>query len=210
VATAEIELNPELSDAFSWPWSNSGVYTANSTYRMLVEGGTRFPLAEAIWRSKAAPKIKMFLWLAAQHRIWTSDRRLRHGLQMSTASCFVCDQDEDTAEHILMQCVHARQAWYICSQLAPIAFTAPMQDSELEDWWLLARRRFHNQDRRLFDTMVCIMCWELWKNRNGWAFGNPAKQLSPDRIVARVLSELSLTLGANRVGVGALDRVGRS
>jgi hypothetical protein len=85
MATTRIELTPEVPDAFSWPWLESGAYTSESTYRMLMEGGIRFPLAEAIWRSKTAPKIKIF---KSQHRIWTSDRRLRHGLQTSMASCF--------------------------------------------------------------------------------------------------------------------------
>jgi hypothetical protein len=86
VATTGIELTHEVPDSFSWPWSESGTYTTESTYRMLMEGGTRFPLAEAIWRCKAAPKFKMFVWLAAQHRTWTSNHRQRHGLQTNTAS----------------------------------------------------------------------------------------------------------------------------
>jgi hypothetical protein len=107
MATTRIELTPEVPDAFSWPWLESGAYTSESTYRMLMEGGIRFPLAEAIWRSKTAPKIKIF---KSQHRIWTSDRRLRHGLQTSTASCFVCEQEEDTTEHILLQYVRTGEA----------------------------------------------------------------------------------------------------
>jgi hypothetical protein len=126
---------------------------------MLMEGGIRFPLAEAIWRSKTAPKIKIF---KSQHRIWTSDRRLRHGLQTSMASCFKKKKEEDTTEHILLQYVQARQAWYICSQLAPIA---PVQDSKLNDWWLLARRRFSYQDRRVFDTFVSCVGIDLVDTR---------------------------------------------
>jgi hypothetical protein len=212
VATAEIQLTPGVPDAFVWPWSESGEYTTESTYRILMVGGVRFKLAEAIWKSKAAPKIKMFMWLAAQHRIRTSDRRVRHGLQAHTAACFVCEQEEDTAEHILMQCVHARQTWFTGSQLGPFAFTMPEQVSELRDRWLLARRRFSGQERRGFDTFVCIMCWELWKNRNAWTFNNPAKQLSPYTLVAKVLTELSLSLCVRRprIRVGVLDDAARS
>jgi hypothetical protein len=38
-------------------------------------------VAEKIWRSHAPLKCKSFMWLAAQHRLWTSDPRLRHVLQ---------------------------------------------------------------------------------------------------------------------------------
>ena len=77
-------------DVFSWPWSRSGAYTASSTYGMLMQGQEGFPMAEAIWQSGAPPKTKLFLWLAVQKRIWTSDRWVRHGLQRVTSSCFVC------------------------------------------------------------------------------------------------------------------------
>jgi hypothetical protein len=33
---------------------------------------TRFAFDKAIWKNGATPKSKLFLWLAAQHRIWTS------------------------------------------------------------------------------------------------------------------------------------------
>jgi hypothetical protein len=71
-------------------------------------------------------------------------------------------KEEDTTEHILLQYVQARQAWYICSQLAPIA---PVQDSKLNDWWLLARRRFSYQDRRVFDTFVSCVGIDLVDTR---------------------------------------------
>ena len=34
-----------------------------------------------VWRSWAPLKCKIFAWLAMQYRLWTSDRRARHGLQ---------------------------------------------------------------------------------------------------------------------------------
>jgi hypothetical protein len=47
-------------------------------------------------------------------RLWTSDRRFRHGLQDHTSPCFVCLQEEDNAAHVLLQCVTAREVWHIC------------------------------------------------------------------------------------------------
>jgi hypothetical protein len=45
-------------------------------------------------------------------------------------------------------------------------FVMPEQDSVLQDWWLLARRHYRKFERRGFNTLVSMICWELWKNWN--------------------------------------------
>ena len=80
-AVATIHRNVEEEDAFLWPWSATGSYSAKSTYKMLCQGMTRFDAAQCIWRSWAPLKCKIFAWLASQYRLWTSDRRARHELQ---------------------------------------------------------------------------------------------------------------------------------
>jgi hypothetical protein len=108
-AVSNVSIIRDQSDTFSWPWSSSRKYTASSTYKMLMQGNKLFALATAICESKTTPKAKQFMWLAAQHKIWTANRRVRHGLQTIKSSCFVCLQEEDTTEHILIQCVFARE-----------------------------------------------------------------------------------------------------
>jgi hypothetical protein len=133
---------------FSWPWSSSGKYSAKSTYCMLMQGGERSQLGEAIWRSKATPKSKLFSWLATQKRIWTSDRRARFGLQLHSSACFVCDQEEDTADHIILQCVVARETWHRCGRALGLNFQVPTIHSLVVDWWVTERQRFRLADRK--------------------------------------------------------------
>ena len=71
--------------------------------------------ANCIWRSWAPLKIKNCVWLAFKCRLWTSDRRVRHGLQEETSSCFTCLQEEDTVAHIFAGCIYARQVWFECA-----------------------------------------------------------------------------------------------
>lgn len=63
----------------------------------------RFPDAPCTWSCWSALKCKIFFWLALQYRLWTSDRRVRHGLQNQVPACYVCLQGEDTVDHILVQ-----------------------------------------------------------------------------------------------------------
>ena len=166
IAISEVELVPEEPDRFSWPWSRPGEYTARSTYAMLMQGRERSTLAAAIWKNGAAPKCKIFTWLVAQHKIWTSYRRVRHGLQANSAPCFVCLQEEDNAEHILVQCVFAREVWLSCSLKLEARFQAPRRTSTLLSWWMAERERVRDKERRWFDALVCMGCHAIWKNRN--------------------------------------------
>lgn len=73
-------LDPTQRYEVIWPWNSKQVYTSASAYQMLFKGAIRVAYARWIWKCWAPLTCKIFLWLAIQHRIWTSDRRLRHGL----------------------------------------------------------------------------------------------------------------------------------
>jgi hypothetical protein len=138
----------------------------------MMQGNVRFELAEAIWHSKGTPKRKLFVWLAVEHKIWTSDRRVRHGLQAVSSACFVCLQEEDTAEHILAHCVFTREVWHLCRTYMGLNFRILEQDSDFSSWWLTERSRFAKKEVKWFDGVVCAVSHGVWKNRNAWCFGN--------------------------------------
>lgn len=75
-----VPRNDQQPDQFIWPADKSGNYTAGSVYHRLCMGLLRSPTAECIWRSWAPLCCKIFAWLTVQYRLWTSDRRARHGL----------------------------------------------------------------------------------------------------------------------------------
>jgi hypothetical protein len=90
LAIYSLNRDGTLPDVFTWPWSASGVFSVSSAYGMLTFGSEEFALADAIWKRTATPKCKQFMWLAVKYGIWTSDRRFRHGLQATSAACFIC------------------------------------------------------------------------------------------------------------------------
>jgi hypothetical protein len=82
--------------------------------------------------SFAAPKCKIFVWLALRYRLWTSGRRQRHGIQFHTATCFTCLREEDTVDHVLMQCPYYHHIWFECLMVAGPNILEPGNDSSLE------------------------------------------------------------------------------
>jgi hypothetical protein len=208
LAARDVGREETVEDQFCWPWSSSGEYTARSTYKMLTQGNTAHPLGMAIWRNKATPKSKQFVWLAAQDRIWSADRRHRHGLQAQATLCEVCMQEIEISEHILMQCMVTREVWHICREILKLTFEKPSRESTFEDWWLTEHGRIRDKkQKKEFDALVCTVSYAIWKNRNAWVFGDARRQHRPITLAALVAEEYNLLKRSqgrgDDVGVGA-------
>lgn len=79
-ALQEIELQPGIEDKFIWKWSAAGTYYPATAYRAFFHGTTGLAGAREVWRACCPPKVKFFFWLALRKRLWTAERRWRHGL----------------------------------------------------------------------------------------------------------------------------------
>ena len=78
-------------DQYHWKYDISGSFSSKSAYK-----------------SWAPEKCKMFLWLAIKDKCWTADQLTKRGLPHPD-KCLLCDQEEETIQHILTTCVFARQ-----------------------------------------------------------------------------------------------------
>jgi hypothetical protein len=117
----------------------------------------------------------LFAWLAFHGRLWTAERRFRFGLQTTRSPCFTCLQEEDTLKHIMAGCVYTRQVWVGCLLKLQVMVDAPQMDDSLQSWWLRTRNRFRSKERRGFDSLVVLVSWRLWRQRNARCFNNIQK-----------------------------------
>jgi hypothetical protein len=58
-----------------------------------------------------------------------------------------------------------------------------------EEWWLAARELIRKEYRRRFDSLVILMSWMLWKQRNGRVFGNTRKIRNASQLVHLIKEE---------------------
>lgn len=125
--------------------------------------------AVELWRAAVPPKVKLFFWLALHGRLWTAERRMRHGLQPS-ATCAMCDQSEETIDHLLCSCVYAREVWARILRTLDSRLAPAHPDSQLLDWWMSGRASLPGALRRSFDSLCLLVSWGLWKEKNRRTF----------------------------------------
>jgi hypothetical protein len=182
-------LSPGVPDQVQWKLIASGVYSAGSAYKAFFAGMGLFPCGKAIRRTWAPAKCKVHMWLAMQRRLWTADRLLRRGLN-ARAMCPLCEQESETADHIAVGCVLAREVWYNTLRRCDLQHLTPIADDELIRWWPDARQRVPRPQRKGFDSIVLLVVWTLWKERNSRVFQRYTETLCT--ICQRVADEVEL------------------
>jgi len=93
-----------LDDVHRWRPEPSGLFSTKLAYRNFFVGSITFGPWKKLWKSCASWKCKTFMWLPIRNRCWTADRLQKGGLPHPEC-CPLCDQEEQTAQHILTSCV---------------------------------------------------------------------------------------------------------
>jgi len=185
---AVVQLQPLQSDRFFWKWSADRRYSVSSTYRAFFHGSTSMLGAKELWSIRVPPRVKFFFWLALQERLWTADRRKRHGLQDGD-ECAFCAQEAETMPQLLLGCYFARQVWYALLHPLQLDTLIPAisDGDDVASWWVQQRMRIDNRERKFFDSLLLLIAWCLWKERNARVFGRASANV--DGVVKSLLRE---------------------
>ena len=139
-----------------------------SLQSMKVPTNLVIPSTELTWKSRAPSQCKFFAWLALRNRCWTSDRLARRGLPHQD-KCPLCDQEEETIDHVLLTCGFDRTIWMVvCRALGKPEWTPSAQDALMP--WLCGKQAAGTMARKDLHTILLLTLWELWKHRNAVVF----------------------------------------
>jgi hypothetical protein len=93
----------ELPDKITWRFTENGVYSSRSAYRIQFIGSYANHEWDRLWKSKVENKCKFFLWLLLHN-----NRIIWQGGHANTI-CQICQPK--SAFHIMAQCSISRQIW---------------------------------------------------------------------------------------------------
>ena len=148
---SEVNLT-DADDLDRWKPEASGVFSTKSAYRCYFVGSVTFEPCKRIRKAWAPGKCKTFLWLAIRNRCWTADRLQKRGMP-HPEHYPLCDQEDETAQHILTTCVFARQFWYAILQPLSLESLTPTRRVNFADWWRKAEKRIQKQHKKGFNSL---------------------------------------------------------
>jgi hypothetical protein len=142
------------------------------------QGAIRFEPYERIWKTWAPGKCRFFLWLVAHNRCWTADRLAQCGLDHPTRYLH-CDQDSETINHLLVDCVFARDFWYSLLQKIGMQSLLPQQgEASFECWWARTNEALDGLARKVLNSIIILGAWTLWNHRNRCVFDGASPNLA--------------------------------
>jgi hypothetical protein len=169
--TSTLRLNDEVHDSIVWKVSTSGSYSSASAYKAHFTGSTVSTMNGTIWKVWAPPKCKFFSWLILQNRVWTADRLHRRGWP-NCGNCLLCNSAPETAAHLMFKCRYSRRVWSTVKDWLGLHDFEPSEWDNFEDvktWWLHIVHA-HPGRRKAVATLVMLVSWELWNERNARVF----------------------------------------
>lgn len=188
-------------DDITWKFTESGSYSAASAYKAQFEGMIYSYLPEAVWNNWASPKCKLFAWLILQNRVWTADRLQKRGWP-NCGACQLCKREPESAAHILFKCRYSLRIWN--SIITWLGITNVDTSSwgnfeTVKEWWL-SFIYINGKRRKSLGSLIMLVSWELWLERNARVFRNFSSL--PSVVVAKIKGEAALwsLAGAKHLG----------
>ena len=170
-----------MDDSMVWALSANGSYNTRSSYKLLEtlqdrqsNQTSQLPPLERqlwnnLWKTKAPPKLKHFMWRALSGALAVRQRLSTRGITLNT-TCTRCGMHEESICHVLFQCKPARETWQRSGfPLPPGGFSR--SSVFLNFYHLITESRKQNssvETRRRFPWIL----WQIWKARNAFCFEN--------------------------------------
>ena len=141
------------------------------------------------------------MWLFIHRRVWIADRLQRRGLPQPDR-CSFCGTVGENAQHLFMGCAVVNIIWGQILSWANLRKAMPSVQDNLREWWVHTRGSFTGATRRKLDTVIVLVAWKVWRERNRRVFD---KILKPTNVLIEHIKNEAKQwnlASAGRLGLG--------
>ena len=154
-------------------------------YKFLVLPQISLFPSRCVWNPWVPTKVGFFAWEASLGKVLTLDQLKRRGRALANR-CFLCGEEEETIDHLLIHCSKARILWDLLLAIFGVSWVFPLSVKET----LLSWQGSFVDKRRKKAWMAAPLCilWTVWRERNKIVFDNV--NMSINRMKTYFLSNL--------------------
>ncbi|CAM8979776.1 unnamed protein product [Rhodiola kirilowii] len=176
-----LKLKSQEDDRVVWAFTPDGRFTTNSLMRAAVtlrakkKKWDHMPLK--LWSGIAPPKVEMLVWRTYLDSLPTKMTLCRRRVlrREQDLQCVLCGGDQESTDHLLIQCVWSGRLWACCYRWWGERWSSPESVKILlESWEDRGRPRAAN---RLKKTMCYAILWSIWEERNRRCFQNQKRSV---------------------------------
>ncbi|CAN1844657.1 Putative ribonuclease H protein At1g65750 [Linum perenne] len=166
-----------------WHFSQNGLYTVRSAYRLITEAGADHLQMRvggnwrSLWQVEVPPKIKHHVWRLARRVLPTRMAIRRRGMDVES-SWGCCGSEEEDLEHLFFGCVVAERCWTEAG-VGHLLDTVQQADGDSTAWLF----RLIDTARKEHLQRVFVVLWAIWKERNDRVWN---RQSRPPEVVVRL------------------------
>ncbi|KAK1423184.1 hypothetical protein QVD17_18479 [Tagetes erecta] len=134
------------------------------------------------WNNWVPKKVNVMNWRASLNRLPTLISLQARGVNVQTSTCLLCNEADETAEHVFTACPKVTTVW---NSVASWCKISPLYAFSINDIFELHVHKPGSPIwKKLINAIVLVTCWCFWKARNEQSHGNKVK--TADQIVNEV------------------------
>ena len=163
------KIRPDQEDRLLLRDSSTDGFSVRHMYRKLMFAPLLDFPSRSIWNPIVPPKLGFFAWEASWGKVLTLDQLKRRGIHIANR-CFLCEEHEETIDHLLIHCSRAKMLWDLLLAITEANWVFPSTVRQL----LLAWQSASVGKKRKRVWMAAPLCffWTLWMERNRVVFEN--------------------------------------
>ena len=109
-AIQDKRILPSQDDLMLMREAGDGRFSMKFLYKVLVASNSIVFPHQLIWSNWVPTKVGFFAWEASWGKVLTLDQQKKWGRALAN-KCFLCGKDEETINHLLLNCSMARLLW---------------------------------------------------------------------------------------------------
>ncbi|VVA92076.1 unnamed protein product [Arabis nemorensis] len=166
LTTSPLPADVAVTDHYSWHIVNRATsdFSTASTWEALRTHYPIQPWTKHIWFSGAVPKHAFTMWTATLDRLPTRSRMARW-CSNNMSSCCLCNDAEETRDHLLLRCDTSRRIWNMAMR------RLRTYNRRINTWsgllsWLSESTNAQTSPQLLRRLVAQSIVYHIWQERN--------------------------------------------